>query len=87
MFSLINFSFPLAAYPKRADTVSPVLYSPEVRHTVSFFLKRVSFTHFSDSMSVSVRGVVVIVGGFLGTEIPIEISSHQNNVSLAVPDV
>lgn len=72
--------------PKGSDTVSAKLSSADVRPSVSVFRNLADVNTLRESLSVSDDGVIVIGGGFLGTELAIALARHSQNVSLVVAE-
>lgn len=72
--------------PRSPASVSTALAAPSVSERVSVFRSLDDFVHLRDIVSDSKAGVVVIGGGFLGTELAIALASTTENVSLVIAE-
>lgn len=72
--------------PRAPASVADALTKPGVRERVSVFRTLDDYSRLRDEATGSDAGVVVIGGGFLGTELAIALASVTRNVSLVVAE-
>lgn len=72
--------------PRNGNSISPALASHDISRNVSVFRTLDDYRQLKASLEQSDAGVVVIGGGFLGTELAIALASSSRKVSLVVAE-